>query len=74
MDARLTIYLWLGDAMDTILRNAGIADGPGAPSVDIGIENGLVAAIEVGPETEVRAYDLGGRLETTSFIPNPPKG
>ena len=27
----------LGDAMDTILRNARIVDGPDAPAVDIGI-------------------------------------
>ena len=54
--------------MDTILRNARIVDGPDAPVVDIGIENGFIAAIEVGLEAEARAYDLGGRLVTPSFV------
>ena len=54
--------------MDTILRNARIVDGPDAPVVDIGIENGFIAAIEVGLEAEARVYDLGGRLVTPSFV------
>ena len=58
----------LDDAMDTILRNARIVDGPDAPVVDIGIENGFIAAIEVGLEAEARVYDLGGRLVTPSFV------
>ena len=54
--------------MDTVLRNARISDGPDAPLLDIGIENGRIAAIEAGLEAEARTYDLGGRLVTPGFV------
>ena len=54
--------------MDTILRNARIADDPDTPSVDIGIENGRIAAIEAGLEADAREYDLGGALVTPGFV------
>lgn len=54
--------------MDTILRNARIADGPDAPLVDIGIENGRIAAIQPGLTAEARVYDLGGALVTPGFV------
>ena len=54
--------------MDTILRNAKIADGPDTPSVDIGIENGRIAAIVAGLQAEAQLYDLDGGLVTPSFV------
>ena len=54
--------------MDTILRNARIADGPDAPLLDIGIEDGRIAAIEVDLEAEAHDYDLDGRLVTPGFV------
>ncbi len=54
--------------MDTILRNARIADGPDAPLLDIGIEGGRIAAIEVDLEAEAHDYDLDGRLVTPGFV------
>ena len=54
--------------MDTILRNAKISDSADARLVDIGIENGRIAAIEAGLEAEARVYDLGGQLATPGFV------
>ena len=54
--------------MDTILRNARIADGPDAPLVDIGIEGGRIAAIEAGLTAEGEVFDLGGSLVTPGFV------
>lgn len=54
--------------MDTILRNARIADGPGAPLVDIGIENGRIAAIQSGLTAEAQVVELGGALVTPGFV------
>ena len=54
--------------MDTILRNARIADGRDAPLVDVGIENGRIAAIEAGLNAEGEVYDLGGALATPGFV------
>ena len=54
--------------MDTILQNARIADGPDAPVVDIGIQDGRIAAIEAGLNAEAQVYDLGGALVTPGFV------
>ena len=54
--------------MDTILKNARIADGPDAPLVDVGIEGGRIAAIETGLAAEGEVFDLGGRLVTPGFV------
>ncbi len=54
--------------MDTILRNSRIADGPGAPLVDIGIENGRIAAIQAGLTAEAQVVELGGALVTPGFV------
>lgn len=54
--------------MDTILRNARIADGPDTPLVDIGIEGGRIAVIEAGLMSEAQVHDLGGRLVTPGFV------
>lgn len=63
--------------MDTILRNARIEDGterdgtdrrPPAPLVDVGIEDGRIAAIEPGLAAEGEEIDAGGRLVTPGFV------
>ena len=54
--------------MDTILRNARIADGPDAPLVDIGIKNGRIAAIQPGLGAEGESVELGGALVTPGFV------
>ena len=54
--------------MDLILRNALIAGHEGDPPVDIGIEDGRVAAIEVGLTAEGKEIDVGGRLTSPGFI------
>ena len=57
-----------GGHMDTILRNARIADGPDAPLVDVGLEGGRIAAIRPGLNAEGEVIDLGGRLVTPGFV------
>ena len=54
--------------MDTILQNARVVDGPDAPLVDIGIENGRIAAIQPGLSAEAQVVDLGGALVTPGFV------
>ena len=54
--------------MDTILRNARIADGPDAPLVDIGIEGGRISAIGPGLAANGELFELGGRLVTPGFV------
>ena len=54
--------------MDLILRNALIAGEEGNPPVDIGIEGGRIAAIEVGLTAEGEEIDVGGRLVSPGFI------
>ncbi len=54
--------------MDTILRNARIADGPDAPLVDIGIEKGRIAAIQPVLVADGQSIELEGRLATPSFV------
>ena len=54
--------------MDLILRNALIAGEERNPPVDIGIEDGRIAAIEVGLAAEGEEIDVGGRLVSPGFI------
>ncbi len=54
--------------MDLILRNALIAGAENEPPVDIGIEGGRIAAIEVGLAAEGEEIDVGGRLVSSGFI------
>ena len=69
--------------MDTILRNARVAhpqeipafagmtlgdDGPNAPTVDIGIDDGRIAAIQPDINADGQEIDVGGRLVTPGFI------
>ena len=53
--------------MDLILRNAVLVGGDGG-AVDIGIEDGRIAAIEAGLAAEGETLDLGGRLLSPGFI------
>ena len=54
--------------MDLILRNALIVGREGAPPVDIGIEDGRIAAIETGLVAEGEQVDVAGRLVSPGFI------
>ena len=54
--------------MDLILRNALIAGAESEPPVDIGIEGGRIAAVEVGLAAESEEIDVGGRLVSSGFI------
>ncbi|MDD9982633.1 MAG: amidohydrolase, partial [Gammaproteobacteria bacterium] len=54
--------------MDLILRNALIAGEEGKPPVDIGIEDGRIAAIEAGLAAEGEQVDVDGRLVSPGFI------
>ena len=53
--------------MDLILRNAVLAGGDGS-TLDIGIEDGRIKAIEAGLAAEGETLDLGGRLRSPGFI------
>jgi cytosine/creatinine deaminase len=54
--------------MDLIVRNARIADRPPDGLVDIGVENGCIAAIEPGLAAEGASYDADGRLVCGGFV------
>ena len=54
--------------MDTILRNSRITDGLDGPTVDIGIDQGRIAAIGPRLVAEGEEIDVGGRLVTPGFI------
>ena len=54
--------------MDTILRSVRTEDSPNARLVDIGIENGRIAAIEADLDASGETYDLDGRLVTPGFV------
>ena len=54
--------------MDLILRNALIVGAENEPPVDIGIEDGRVAAVEAGLAAEGEEIDVGGRLVSPGFI------
>ncbi len=53
--------------MDLIIRNARLSDPPGEP-LDIGIENGRIAAIERGLTADAEIYDAKGRLACPGLI------
>jgi cytosine deaminase len=56
-------------ALDLILRNARLASaGPEQPTVDIGVCNGLIVAVEPHLAAEGPAYDAGGRLVSPGLI------
>ncbi len=54
--------------MDTIIRNARVTDGPDSTPVDIGIENGRIAAIAPALHADAETIDVEGRLVTPGFI------
>ena len=54
--------------MKTVLRNARVDEGPDAPSVDIAIEDGRIAAIDSEIPSEGPEYDLGNCLVTPGFV------
>jgi cytosine deaminase len=55
--------------MDLIIRNARLANGaPEAPLVDIGIDNGRIAAVEPALPASGNTYDASGRLACAGLI------
>ena len=54
--------------MDLILRNGRLVGQDGQTTVDIGIQNGHITAIESDLSAEGRELDLRGRLVTPGFI------
>jgi len=54
--------------MDLILRNALVSEGEGTQRLDIGLENGRIAAMQPGLEADSEVLDLGGRLVSPGFI------
>lgn len=55
--------------MDLIIRNARLAERPSdSPTVDIGIENGRIAAIEPRLAADGAAFDAAGRLACPGLI------
>src|SRR5215470_9858452 len=56
-------------ALDLILRHARLASaGPEQPTVDIGVHNGLIVAVEPQLTAEDPAYDVGGKLVSPGLI------
>ena len=55
--------------MDLIIRNARLSDRPaGEPPIDIGIENGRIAAIGRNLAAAGKVYDAGGRLACPGLV------
>jgi cytosine/creatinine deaminase len=54
--------------MDFIVRNVRLADSPAAETVDIGIADGSIIAIEKSLAAEAETYDAGGRLACGGLI------
>lgn len=54
--------------MDLILRNARLADRDGSATFDIGVDKGVIVAIEPKLAAEGREIELGGRLASPGFI------
>src|SRR5262245_14176270 len=55
--------------MDLVLRNGRVLrDGQTADGVDVGIDDGRIAAIEHRLQGSGRALDLGGRLISASLV------
>jgi cytosine/creatinine deaminase len=54
--------------MDLVIRNARLADRPGAEPIDIGITNGKIAAIGRGLPDGGHSWDAAGRLACAGLI------
>ena len=50
------------------MRNVRLADGESVVSVDIGIADGRIAAIEAGLNADAEEMDLGGRFAVAGFV------
>jgi len=56
-------------ALDLIIRNARLARaGPDHPTVDIGVQHGIIVAVEPNLTAEGPAYDAGGKLVSPGLI------
>ena len=54
--------------MNVVIKNARVADGLEAPIVDIGIEDGRIAAIGTGLASDALTFDAGGRRVSPGFV------
>jgi cytosine/creatinine deaminase len=54
--------------MDLVIRNAILADDSARGPVDIGVEEGRIAAIERGLPAAAETYDAAGRLLCAGFV------
>ena len=54
--------------MDLIIKNARLADRPGEPPCDIGVQDGRIAAIAPSLPDSGESYDAGGRLVCAGLI------
>src|SRR5262245_25006968 len=54
--------------MDLIIRNARLSTRPADPAVDIGVENGRIAAIAPALAADGREYDAAGGLVCAGLI------
>ncbi len=56
-------------SLDLIIRNVRLASaGPDAPTVDIGIQNGIIVAIEPRLAVEGVVHDAGGKLVSPGLV------
>src|SRR5690349_16326106 len=56
-------------ALDLIVRNARLASSaPGAPLVDIGIQNGRIAAVETNLKADGPVHDAAGKLVSPGLV------
>lgn len=56
-------------AMDLIVRNALLASAaPGAPLMDIGIQNSRIVAVEPGLKADGPVHDAGGKLVSPGLV------
>ena len=54
--------------MDLIIRNAQLADRAAGELVDIGVERGVIAALQSGLTAEAQVFDAAGRLACGGLI------
>lgn len=56
-------------ALDLIIRNARLPGArPGDPTVDIGVQDGIIAAVEPGIAADGPEHDAGGKLVSPGLI------
>jgi cytosine deaminase len=54
--------------MDLVVRNARLASAPEAPTVDIGVSDGKIVAVQSGLRVEAPSYDAEGRLTCAGLV------